>query len=424
MEIIILIATICAAAISIFGLFIYGRGKFLIELDINGEKTSQTITQQNITISLEKEKIYIRLRDTDNKWEFKKSEKENYVILEDQKSIQGDGYSITIKPKQLSNGLIYGGIAFYEIIVVIIMLIMMKGNIANNEESVKNTTEASSEIESQNNESVNNKSVANSVEEKSDADDLAREQATTDTSADAVDYSSFNLQNIDWNKYITGDDGFRHIKNDDLETECGISVSYYQGDIDWAKVYNAGIDYAMIRVGYQTTDSGNIYQDKRFESYMQNALNNNIKVGMYFYSQATNEEEMDENIDFILKYAKEYKLDYPIGLNLDRGEEDAASKEKLRTRNLNDNEYVALIKQFCDKISAQGYVPIIYTTENSLSKIPSKKIGEYPLWIYGSKSKLSYSQNCVIWQYRNYFRVDGIPKKVSVSFSIVPFCDK
>ena len=42
----------------------------------------------------------------------------------------------------------------------------------------------------------------------------------------------------------------------------GIDVSKYQGTIDWAAVKSTGIDFAIIRVGYRTTETGTLTEEE------------------------------------------------------------------------------------------------------------------------------------------------------------------
>ena len=61
----------------------------------------------------------------------------------------------------------------------------------------------------------------------------------------------------------------------------GIDVSRWQGDIDWTRVANSGITFAMRKCG--GGDDG-LYEDRKFQQNIQGALANGIQVGIYFYS--------------------------------------------------------------------------------------------------------------------------------------------
>ena len=71
----------------------------------------------------------------------------------------------------------------------------------------------------------------------------------------------------------------------------GIDVSSHQDWIDWDRVAAAGVDFAMIRVGYRGYTVGQINQDPYWEHNITGALSAGLDVGVYFYSQATSEVE-------------------------------------------------------------------------------------------------------------------------------------
>ena len=45
----------------------------------------------------------------------------------------------------------------------------------------------------------------------------------------------------------------------------GIDVSVHQGDIDWKKVKESGMEFAIIRLGFRGYESGKIVLDNKFE---------------------------------------------------------------------------------------------------------------------------------------------------------------
>ena len=71
----------------------------------------------------------------------------------------------------------------------------------------------------------------------------------------------------------------------------GVDVSSHQGLIDWERVADAGVEFAMIRVGYRGYTEGNIYKDSYFTYNINSALEAGLEVGIYFYSQAVTVEE-------------------------------------------------------------------------------------------------------------------------------------
>ena len=65
------------------------------------------------------------------------------------------------------------------------------------------------------------------------------------------------------NFYMAG--GLMHYKSDTVKAIAGIDVSTYQGDIDWKKVKDSGIQFAIIRVGFRGYGTGSMNLDDCFE---------------------------------------------------------------------------------------------------------------------------------------------------------------
>ena len=89
-------------------------------------------------------------------------------------------------------------------------------------------------------------------------------------------------------------------ENGETITKKGIDVSKYQGEIDWEAVKNDGVDYAIIRAGIRGYSEGGILEDEFFRQNMEGAIANNIPVGVYFFTQALNEEEALEEANFVI----------------------------------------------------------------------------------------------------------------------------
>lgn len=99
----------------------------------------------------------------------------------------------------------------------------------------------------------------------------------------------------------------------------GIDVSSHQGNIDWASVKAAGINFAIIRVGYRGSQTGALVEDSCFKKNIQGATANGINVGVYFFTQATTEAEAVEEASMALTLCSGYNLSYPIFVDTENG---------------------------------------------------------------------------------------------------------
>ncbi len=136
----------------------------------------------------------------------------------------------------------------------------------------------------------------------------------------------------------------------------GIDVSKWNGTIDWNAVKNSGINYVIIRCGYRGSSQGTLIEDPKFTANIKGATAAGLKVGVYFFTQAIDEREAVEEASMVLEQVKNYKISYPIFLDVEAsgGRGDAISKE-TRT---------AVCKAFCATIQNAGYNAGIYANKN------------------------------------------------------------
>ena len=90
----------------------------------------------------------------------------------------------------------------------------------------------------------------------------------------------------------------------------GIDVSAHNGKINWAAVKAAGVDFAIIRCGFRGQSVGKIYEDAYFKTNVSGAAANGIKVGIYFYSTAINENEAFEEAAWVISKALVPEMTY------------------------------------------------------------------------------------------------------------------
>ena len=105
----------------------------------------------------------------------------------------------------------------------------------------------------------------------------------------------------------------------------GIDVSRYQGTIDWDQVAGTGIDFAMIRVGYRSSEEDReIYADTNARYNMQEAQAAGVQVGVYFFSTASTEEEAREEALWVAEYISQYQITYPVAFDCEGYEQEGS----------------------------------------------------------------------------------------------------
>lgn len=212
-------------------------------------------------------------------------------------------------------------------------------------------------------------------------------------------------------------------KDETNHMTVGIDVSKYQGTIDWAKVRESGVEFAMIRVGYRAKSTGEIFEDPTARYNMQEAQAAGIKLGAYFFSTAVTEEEARQEAAFTRDIIAKYKITYPVAYNC----EDFTSPNS-RQYGMDVAARTSLACAFLDEISAAGYTPMFYAAKGELeggAQWDTKTLeGRYKIWVaqypdqpYPQTSASSYSGTHAMWQYTSQGTVAGISKKADVNIA-------
>lgn len=223
-----------------------------------------------------------------------------------------------------------------------------------------------------------------------------------------------NTYNFD--KYLDNRGMFYSYKDDNYETKLGIDVSDHQGEIDWKKVKDSGVEFAIIRVGYRGYgQAGKIVLDSKFEENYKNAIDNGIEVGVYFFSQSINIEEAKEEAEFVLKNIEGKKITYPVTYDLEKIKNDTA-----RTDNLTIDEINNMTIEFCKIIKNNGYTPSIYGNSKTFTtKMELELFNNYNKW-YADYQKIPlYPYEFDMWQYTESGRVDGIEGNMDINICFV-----
>lgn len=209
--------------------------------------------------------------------------------------------------------------------------------------------------------------------------------------------------------------------NETQEVTLGIDVSKFQGNIDWKKVAESGVDFAIIRVGYRTPDDGVIGEDPKAKYNLQEATKHGIKIGAYFFSTAISQDEAIEEAKWVADYIAKYQITYPVAYDC-----EAFDKSKNRHSFLTKTQRTDNAIAFLNQIAEEGYSPMFYASksgmENSTSWEMSRLEGAYKIWVaqypstpYPQTEKSSYSGSYDMWQYTNKGNVPGIAGSVDLN---------
>lgn len=186
----------------------------------------------------------------------------------------------------------------------------------------------------------------------------------------------------------------------------GIDVSKWNGTINWQKVKQSGIDFAIIREGYGKKSP--IQIDKKFKENIEGAKSVGINCGVYHYSYADSIDDAVNEAQFCLENIQGYALEYPVIF-------DVEDKEmlKLTTRQRTD-----ICRAFCEEIEKNGYYAMIYANKNWLDNYlyADELLKPFDLWLAQWNINKPY-YSCGIWQYSDIGKIDGINGNVDLNIS-------
>ena len=195
----------------------------------------------------------------------------------------------------------------------------------------------------------------------------------------------------------------------------GVDVSTYNENIDWDRVREQGIGFAILRTGGRGWTSGSIYDDVRFERYLRDATETGIRVGVYFYSPALNEQEAAAEAKAVLQALQGRALDLPVYYDVElSGEFPKGRADRLRSGERTQNALA-----FCRVIESAGYRAGVYAGQYFfLDSINFQPLSRYEIWM------ASYTNDGLppisargyrIWQFTDRGNVDGISGGVDMN---------
>lgn len=193
----------------------------------------------------------------------------------------------------------------------------------------------------------------------------------------------------------------------------GIDVSHHQGAIDWAKVKQTDIEFALIRCGYG--DDVVSQDDQYFAQNIKGCQDNDIPYGIYIYSYATNVEMAKSEIKHVLRLISETNANPTLPVYYDI-EDD--TQKNLSTATLGN-----IAETFCNEIIKAGYKVGVYSNLwwwNN--KLTDKRFNSWDKWVAQYNSSCDYSSQYNIWQFTETGTVAGISGKADVNILLAKEC--
>ena len=148
----------------------------------------------------------------------------------------------------------------------------------------------------------------------------------------------------------------------------GIDVSKYQGEINWEKVKECGVEFAVIRSGYGRELS---QKDPYFEQNCKGAKAAGLRIGTYWYSYAESAEDAKTEAKAFLEAVKGKTFDLPVYYDVEENAQAQKGKEFV----------TGVILAFTEEVKKAGYTPGVYANTNWLKNyIDRDKLGNMSIW--------------------------------------------
>lgn len=221
------------------------------------------------------------------------------------------------------------------------------------------------------------------------------------------------LHSYDYTRIID-ENGFKYYtdKEGNKISRLGIDVSEYQPNVDWNQIKAAGADFVMIRLGYRGYgEAGNLVEDPMYRSHVDGALAAGLEVGVYFFSQAITDAEVEEEAAFVLERIKDYPITCPVVFDTEEIKYDTA-----RTDNLSSEQFTKNCQIFCDRIKEAGYNTMIYANMKWLAfTLNMEELVDYDIWYADYESVPQNPYEIAMWQYTETGSVAGIEGNVDLN---------
>jgi GH25 family lysozyme M1 (1,4-beta-N-acetylmuramidase)/fibronectin type 3 domain-containing protein len=249
-----------------------------------------------------------------------------------------------------------------------------------------------------------------------------------------------NTSEVEGEVLLTTDSPFTDLvythegKFEGYELFNGIDISKWNnldctdGQVDWAACKEAGVDFVFVRVGYRKSDTGELLEDPYYQQNIEGALENDISVGVYFFSGAITTKEAREEAKFVLKRIQDYDITFPVTIDYEGGGRvDTAYADGTLTQ----ASATKVVRAFCKYVADAGYTPMIYANSNYLlNKLNGAALAaDYQVWQarYAQSTDpqagyLYYDGSYDYWQYTDSGYINGM--KVDCNFLYKNFAVK
>ena len=215
-------------------------------------------------------------------------------------------------------------------------------------------------------------------------------------------------------------DGRMTYDSDNYTYRLGIDVYDAYSFIDWKAVKEDGYEFAIMRLGFRGYAYPSLERDGMVIDNLFGALNAGLDAGVYFFSQAINEEEAIEEAEYVIKILSDdgYTPDrIRMGVAFDP---EYIGIRGARNTDLTGEQITKNARAFCEKIREAGYKALIYSNmvwEDRNFNL--SELSDIDIWYADYTAYPQSPYQFTIWQY-GHGEAEGVKGAVDVNIELIP----
>ena len=214
----------------------------------------------------------------------------------------------------------------------------------------------------------------------------------------------------------------RYMENGKKISYVGVDISKQTGNVNFARLKAAGIDYVMIRLGGRGYSTGQITLDEKFKENIEGAIAEGLDVGVYFYSQAISQDEAVQEANFVIQNLEPYKgsVKYPVVFDM-----EFVANDEARIDGLSREDRTNIAASFLEGVKVAGYIPMFYGDKEWLIKeIDLAKLQDYDVWLTQEEDIPDYPYQYAMWQYTTTGVVNGIEGDANLDICFIGYSQR
>ena len=214
----------------------------------------------------------------------------------------------------------------------------------------------------------------------------------------------------------------RYVENGKKISYVGVDVSKQSGSVNFTGLKAAGVDYVMIRLGGRGYSTGQISLDESFKENIEGAIAEGLDVGIYFYSQAINQDEAIQEVNFVVQNLDPYRgsIKYPVAFDM-----EFVANDESRIDGLSREDRTSIAASFLEGVKAAGYIPMFYGDKEWLIKeIDLAKLQDYDVWLSQDTDIPDYPYQYAMWKYTSTGVVNGIKGDANLNICFIGYSQR